>query len=345
MFHVILAGILSLIFPGIGQIYNNQWWKGLPLAFVELVFIYFFSFDVWATILYRVIWLYAVIDAIVFAIKIRKSRGEKTRLRGYKAVLGVGLSLLIVLLLALLPQYLPAIMQSYAGTSQEIPDEVLNDVQKRAEQYLEEKYEQPFSVEGADYSEDTGGYLMLGHPEGSPEVEFGIFVDEEGEFSDSYPEDLWTMEAKNQLEPFVKKLYDDIAKLKIDVRIDERIRETIPTENGEVPDYEDIRKQYPDDYFQVFQLDVIQDVTEGTKQEEVKKIHEIVSFLQDHHLDEVSLTIEYYDEALLEEKGHDIEPGLDDMGYNSYTFSISAGELEKIDSREDVDKLLQENNF
>ena len=79
----LLAAILSLVIPGVGQLYNKQIVKGvlliifslLPTVFWYVMLSMGFSLfqTIWTYVLMFVIWIYAIIDAYRTAKKINSS--------------------------------------------------------------------------------------------------------------------------------------------------------------------------------------------------------------------------------------------------------------------------------
>lgn len=61
-----LAGVLSAIFPGLGQAYNRMAAKAVGLIVAYAVTLWAtFSINVWVAILPILIWLYAIYEAFV----------------------------------------------------------------------------------------------------------------------------------------------------------------------------------------------------------------------------------------------------------------------------------------
>lgn len=68
MANPIIALILSFIIPGLGQVYNRDYIKGIALIILAIVFGYLYAYVLfYLIILYIIIWLYGMYDAYTTA--------------------------------------------------------------------------------------------------------------------------------------------------------------------------------------------------------------------------------------------------------------------------------------
>lgn len=83
-----IATILSFIFTGIGQIYNEDYGKGIAMLllnifFTSMFFMPFIGFVFW--IPWFIIWLWSINDAWEYAKKLNKEVDKKTKIVGTKS--------------------------------------------------------------------------------------------------------------------------------------------------------------------------------------------------------------------------------------------------------------------
>lgn len=82
----------------------------------------------------------------------------------------------------------------------------------KLENYLEEKYEQDFTLKETFYNFKNGSYGGVFYPSGEPEL---AFYAEEGfaeyPYVDIYPEVLWASQLKETIEPVAKELFPENA--------------------------------------------------------------------------------------------------------------------------------------
>lgn len=75
----ILALILSVFFPGIGQFYNGQPKKGILLIIAAIISVALFIIMIGA-VLYLIVWVYALYDAYTSAVSINNGEQLEDRL-------------------------------------------------------------------------------------------------------------------------------------------------------------------------------------------------------------------------------------------------------------------------
>lgn len=75
----ILALILSIFFPGIGQFYNGQPKKGILLIIAAIISVALFIIMIGA-VLYLIVWVYALYDAYTSAVSINNGEQLEDRL-------------------------------------------------------------------------------------------------------------------------------------------------------------------------------------------------------------------------------------------------------------------------
>ena len=75
----ILALILSVFFPGIGQFYNGQPKKGIIIIIAAIISVALFIIMIGA-VLYLIVWVYALYDAYTSAVSINNGEQLEDRL-------------------------------------------------------------------------------------------------------------------------------------------------------------------------------------------------------------------------------------------------------------------------
>lgn len=79
----ILAVILSFLIPGLGQFYNGHGEKGIILFIAALISAFLILFII-GTILYLVVWVFAIFDAYDSADRINKGKRVRVKLTDYQ---------------------------------------------------------------------------------------------------------------------------------------------------------------------------------------------------------------------------------------------------------------------
>ncbi|WP_010098584.1 hypothetical protein [Ornithinibacillus scapharcae] len=342
MIRILLAGIFSLIYPGIGQLYNRQWLKGIAFVLVELCLVYFAPPELWLGMIYRIIWLLSIIDAAVVAYLVHKGRKELIVYRGRQAVLVVGLAILIVRPIALLPSLIPHISFNQAVKQleevEEGSEEQLEEEKKIYMQYLEETYGEQFEFGEASYNSNYGHYLVEAYPVSNPEIVFGVYQVDDDTIQDSYIDLLWEDEAKKGLSPIVEGLYEEIWSFDLNVTIKAGVQDIILSENDQLIGFNEGKDKYQEDYFYSVDLIVFQDY--DNPERELEKLYDIITYFKEENIQVYGLEVEYYDIGLL--KGKEIDPDGNYDDYTSHFISLDRDEIIQIKSASDIEKHLIE---
>ncbi|GIO25851.1 hypothetical protein [Ornithinibacillus bavariensis] len=340
MIRIVLAGFFSLVFPGIGQLFNRQWIKGISFIVIELCLLYFATPEVWVVMIYRVIWLISIIDASVIAYLVYKGKKELHVLKGWRAVLVVGLANLIILPIALLPSLLPHISYYLAVTQMTDAKggsaEQLQEEKKIYEDYLVETYGEEFSLGDATFNSNYGHYLVDASPKTNPNLVFGVYQDWNDKINDSYIDTLWGEEARNEVSPIIEKLYEDVWMNHVEVAIKAGSKEKILIENKQIIGFNEGRSKYPQDYYYWVELLVFQDY--DNPEQELEKLYEIITYFKNAEIQVTSFDVKYYDETLLEKEGSDIEPGYKYNEYATHFISLNKDKINQINSIKDLEE-------
>lgn len=343
MLRGILAGIFSFIFPGIGQIFNNQWMKGILLAFSELGILYFGIPNQWIKLLFQLIWLYAVIDAVIIAIRERKGLTKSKGLIGMKAIAAVGISIVLILRLVYVPYFLPYFIYNLAANHEKIieknlPEGQFEDEQEKNKQYLEEKYDETFIIGEGSYDSLFNHYVMDAHPEGDDELLFIVFQNKHDEFQDTYIRNIWTTDATNQFDPFINNLYENVWTYHLEVIVRSGHDTKILAENDAIPTFEESAGTYNESYHYSVMIYVIQNMNDENKQEELERMYEVITFFENNDIVANSYEIEYYDEEIMNHIDENTRPDvLEHSEYASFFLSLSQKDIKEITSPRDIE--------
>ncbi|WP_217589259.1 hypothetical protein [Lentibacillus saliphilus] len=340
MVRVILAGICSLIFPGIGQIYNRQWAKGITFVVVEMGIHYMAPSYVWLVIIFRLIWLYSVIDASFIAYRVHKEKYVHPVYSGRRAMVVVGISMLIILPIAILPTILPNITHFILATGSHDEGgsvEQLEEEKQLYKSYLEETYNETFNLGEESYSANYGHYLIEASPVSDPEVVFGVHQDLNDNFKDYYIDEHWSRDAHEELTPLIENLFKDIWIYDVEVSVRAGRKEEVIDENVTVPTFSEARLNHPTVYYYWVEIFVFQDFVED---QELDKLFDMMTYFQDENIHVTSFEVNYYDEQLKEEEGNDIEPSHQNMDYATHFLSIGEKEVKNIAKPEDIKQFI-----
>jgi hypothetical protein len=342
MIRVVLAGLFSLVFPGIGQLFNRQWIKGFIFVLVELGILYLAPSKLLIVMIYRMIWLLSIIDASVIAYLVYKGKKELHVLRGWRAVLIVGLAILILVPIALLPSLFPHI--SYYLAVSKVADveggseEQLQEEKKIYEDYLEKTYGESFTLGEATFNSNYGHYLVDASPKSNPNLVFGVYQDWNEKMNDSYMDTLWGEEARNELSPILEKVFEDVWMNDVEVAIKAGSKERILSENKQIIGFSEGRTKYPQDYYYWVELLVFQDY--DNPEQELEKLLEIVTYFQNAEIQVTSFDVKYYEEKLLEDEGSSIEPGYQYNEYATHVISLNKEIINQIKSINDIEEYM-----
>lgn len=344
MLRMVIAIVLSMIHMGVGQLLNRQWAKGIAFILIRHLLPYVLLLlhiqSPLLDILFRLIWLYSVIDAGVVAWKVEKGVIKQEVLRGKKAIFTIGGVLAVLLPLAFAPQitlFLALAMQGPLFNS--ASDEELEEVRMNAEQYLEERYEQDFDVEEPDYTPQTGTYRMDASPKGNAEGSF--LVSKRGEtFNDGYVNNVWKNEFSSIINPVMEDTFDNLWSWTMGVSYEEELEDEIDIKD--LPSYEYIRESYPNNYHQTIAIYLFHDMTEENKALMYAKAYELIEVIKGENANNTHLTISFHDPELLEKMDPEGRPGQSETrGYQTHKLTVSRTEFNDITSPDDLEEHLR----
>ncbi len=334
MWRIILSAVFSLILPGIGQFINGQRWKGIIILFLTLLGT---ALKGIVTIIpLTLIYIWALIDALIVSYQIYQGNKEGPTFKAQ------WLEVLIALVIAVPLSFL-ANEFSKERVVVALPEEetkIKQDeekVKQEAIQYLEEKYNDEFAIKDVSYTWKTETYYMKASSKTRPEITFSVRKTKNKPFIDTYLVSIWSEQAEEEMGSLLRPIYPKFMTYTVTARFD---KDTAREVTGkEIPSYKELRKT-TDKGSQTLKIFVIQNITERNKEEQIDKIFEIITYLNENNINS-SLLIEFYDEKLLTTGVEEI-PFSGRLEYvDSLHHVVDINEVSSIKSKEDVAAVLK----
>ncbi|WP_143085423.1 hypothetical protein [Planifilum fulgidum] len=110
----------------------------------------------------------------------------------------------------------------------------------------------------------------------------------------------------------------------------------------DIPDYPEVRQQYPDETRAIINMSLFKDMNESNKDEELEKVYRLIQFCREKGIKKYIIYIVYYEERLLKEKGRDIEVGPEYDDYRTHRISVTNKDAETVRTPKDLEKYLVE---
>ena len=331
MWRLLVVAILSLILPGLAQIYHGQRIKGIIFYLINIAVVvlqgYVTSISFW------VLYVVVLIDGIVFILKQqqlgKRKRSEKRAIveTAIATVAGKTILLTVNLLLYLGAHYIPLYIEQQRGESnmEQIEEEVLI--------YLKEKYQDEFSIIDTDYIPKTGWYTLRVKSKKRPDIDFLITKDADGEIVDTYTALIWGEQGEADIKSLLQSIYPERMYYSSTVWISEDTEEKLITD-GEIPTLKQILA-LGYSYDLDLNIKLIKTITKHNIKTENENIKKIISYFKENNITG-SLQIEYYSETVLTDNIDTVSLA------NQYQYT---DELEYMFGPEEVEKILDEDDF
>ncbi|GAX89889.1 hypothetical protein [Effusibacillus lacus] len=289
MLRLIIAIILTLLQPGLGQFVNGQRLKGIfffVLAALGIILKYTVS-------PLPVILLYIVALADVLFVYIRIMKGKQSAPSGGRSIAEVVISVVLAALALFIVEEITIKLSSSIGMSR---DEELA-IQQETEKYLTQKYGKEFTVDNVKYVWQIGEYRMQGKPKENGSLKFFIKKEKGGQtIEDQYFYEYMTVQSREEIKPFIEKMYPKSVSWSSTVTIDEDVEKIF---SREMPDYVQLR-QKTNGYYQNIRIFLIKDIRANKLDEELNNLFQLVSYLKNQRI-RAGLDIQYFDESLLDQ--------------------------------------------
>jgi TM2 domain-containing membrane protein YozV len=335
----VIAGLLSLLFPGLGQIYNRQTNKGLIAMCLQFVFILVGILTMGFLGAPAVIlWIWGIVDAIINAQKRdRQNMKQPSASKGKSLYVELGIGAVIAIVLVFLVWKIGTGI--YCAPH---PDK--KAVKEDALEYLTEKYEQEFEITKVKFScYPSNAFEIKAYSLNNPDVTITMHAPSTGdEFSDDYIHKLWDKESKEELKPLVEKFYPESPPFRADIIIINRDAIDKLQKSTKVPSLKQARKHYINEMILSFELVLFKELTQENKQIEMKKVFDLIQQLKETGIPIIGITISYYNPKL-EKKGEKV---LEEYHTHKfwdelqYSLDIEAEDIPSIQTPEDVTKYL-----
>ena len=330
-----MAGLLSLLFPGLGQIYNRQTNKGLIAMLLQFVFILVGIFTMgFLGMPAVVLWIWGIVDAIIYAPK--RDKNQKDKSLYVELVIGVIVAVVLIF------------TSWNIGTGiycEPHPDKKV--VKEDALEYLTEKYEQEFEITRVKFNcYPYNTFEIKAYSLNNPDVTITMYAPSTGdEFSDDYIGKLWDKESKEELKPLVEKFYPESPPFRADIIINRDAIDKLQ-KSTKVPSLKEARKHYINEMTLSFELVLFKKLTQENRQVEMKKVFDLIQQLKETGIPRIGITISYYNPKL-EKKGEKVlkeyhtHKFWDEL---QYSLDIEAEDIPSIQTPEDVTKYLKKIN-
>jgi len=344
--NIFISTVLALIYPGAGQIYNGQTKKGFWF-FGIAVTLWLLSETIftrpWFEWIIRLFHMWAFIDAIVVAIGIYRGKRNLSFVRNWKGFVKIAIVIVVPLCLLLAKEALARyVLFNYIEQASKPPEDPAK-VQREILQYLEDKYGEEFEAVGeVEYRPYLGRFGLAVRPKENKQVTFSAFKLSSGEIQDSYLSDLWDLQFQDEIKPLIDEMYPPQSRWETYLSVAglKSLYEKIDPKK--VPDYQEVRKKYPDETRVQIKMFLFKDMNESNKDEELEKVYRLIQFCREKGIKDYDIYIVYYEERLLKEKGRDIEVGLEYADYRTHNISVIAEEAETVRTPKDLEKYLFE---
>ena len=344
--NIFISTVLALIYPGAGQIYNGQTKKGFWF-FGIAVTLWLLSETIftrpWFEWIIRLFHMWAFIDAIVVAIGIYRGKRNLSFVRNWKGFVKIAIVIVVPLCLLLAKEALARyVLFNYIEQASKPPEDPAK-VQEEILQYLENKYGQEFEAVGdVEYRPQLGYFGLVVRPKENKRVTFAGFKHSNGEIKDTYLSDLWDLQFQDEINPLLDEMYppQNRWEMEVDVAVSDSLYEKIDPKN--IPDYQEVRRQYPDETTMQINMYLFKDMNESNMDEELEKAYRLIQFFREEGIQKYSIYIIYYEEQLLKERGRDIKVGAEFADYRSHRISVTYEEAETVHTPKDLEKYLTE---
>jgi len=340
---VILATVLSIVYPGIGQIYNRQKIKGFIFVLIQFILAVLNILALGKmNLLYNSIWVIGIIDAFVFAIiNEKRTKHDLDETEDAEGKKRPWVLIVVTTVVAYLLHYGIAYMLGTAlfsppqlGMQQHAPS-----IKSEVLSYLEKKYHKKFVVDQEKYIWQTGAYQLVVHPADDPKLFFPVTKDEVYGIVDGYIQRLWVKQSTEEVTPIVKSIYPEHVTIESAVAIDEA-DEKKAVKLNKVLTYKEYRKKNKG-YVHDLRIYVIKTVNPT---EEKQNLFRLITELRKRGITELRLTAQYFDPVLLKKRVSSVnfDTQTEYFPYQTYICEPSEYDIKKIQTVDDLDQYFRE---
>lgn len=292
---IIISSVLSIIYPGLGQMYNRQLWKAILffLVCIPMDWINFVKDDlVWEwRLLFTII---VVIDAGYIAWRITQDP-SRSFLTVKQSLIRIGISVVLLTFCTIGLQFTFFKVFNQAVNGQQnfkVKDSELN---KEVIEYLKEKYQQEFVVMKTSYMMDR--YVIQASPKGQPDMDFMVTGNSKEDFRDTYYSTVWSKQARREWNPVINQTFGTTFDNRISISYTDEITEQKPI-NGKIPSFMDALKSDSEYITPYIEINIIQNFNRENKDEQLEKVLSFVQILQSQNVSKSQVKFRFYDEVL-----------------------------------------------
>ena len=174
------------------------------------------------------------------------------------------------------------------------PEEEKQEVKKKAEQYLKERYGEEFYVDDLQYIWVSDRWIMRGHLKNEKEWDFKVSEDH-GQFDDYYFTVRLSRDAEAEFRPQIEKAFDSLINWETSVSVPDEIEDRYAKS---IPSYRELR-QKTKRYHQTIRIALATSLTKENQEQELEEVYRLVSYLNQNDI-QAELEIFYYDPSIRE---------------------------------------------
>lgn len=338
MFRLLIAIVLNLLQPGLGQFINGQWRKGT--LFLVLVLIGISLQYTVSPIPIAILKIWTLADVII--VGIRTLRSKATAPTGKKFITKTAIAVAAASVLAFAVEELTVKLTSQklnVPSGALLSDQENDALKQEAEEYLNHKYGKEFTVDRINNIQQTGEYRMKGHVRGDSGVDFKIGKDKStGVFTDQFFYEMMSAQSREEIGPVIKRLYPDHVSWSSDFTAQDGVEEQFARP---MPSFKELR-QKTDQYTQVIKIFVIKNISGSSQEQELKNIFQLVSFLKEQGI-QASLEVNYFNEGLIGQGVREIT-GQTQLDYDKQlqaVLQLRRADLSKLSSPDELKSFIQ----
>ncbi|TCS95755.1 hypothetical protein [Hazenella coriacea] len=327
MLHMLTSGLLSILYPGLGQFYGKKYVKGIIFLIagltVDLLNLMSGNYIYEWRILLSLI---AVVDAVLTARKLTQT-GELDafQLDRNKLLAFVG-AFVIIGFVVVFPMFNYISEAKNPTPGPQISAPLDTEIQEAALIYLKEKYNKDFVVKKALQNTLTNSQNIIVTPKDEPD--FLVYVIREGNtFTDTLVSGSYSKEAEAKVNVAADKYFKKAWKPDIRVVVDSEVEDQL-VKDGKFPSFEEQMKSTPDNVSVTVQMATLREDTNNLKSD-LKLMEQFIQELKEQGFTQVSLTISSYDAKPIK-KMTNPQPGQTTSPYRLYMFDTSYSDFKAI---------------
>ncbi|WP_131924068.1 hypothetical protein [Hazenella coriacea] len=292
---ILISSALSVIYPGLGQMYNRQTWKAvlLFLVCIPMDWLNFVKGNlVWEwRLLFTIV---VVIDAAYTAWRITQD-SSRSFLTMKQSLIRIGISVVILAFCTLGLRF--AFIQVFNQAVKEQQNFKVNDseLNKEVIEYLQERYQEEFVVMQVNYMVDR--YVFKVSPKEQPEMIFIVTGDSKENFRDTYSSKVWAKQARQEWNPMIAQTFGTTFDNRISISYRGEMNEQ-KLIDGKVPDLKDALRNDSEYMIPYIEINIIQNFNQENKDEQLEKVLSFVQMLQSQNVSRSQIDINFYDEVL-----------------------------------------------